>query len=156
MGTHCCPGQAQSHSAQRPLNLLINSQIPFVNPPRGSSTNLVHWARGVAVITCNSLSLFHSLKTMCIHRCKCVSPPSLINYTNVWLYRLGWICTRMLYCCADRAYCLFGENRKISTCSSKEDYIISPPLSPLSLSDFWFNLSDGLITALCRHMEMVT
>lgn len=82
-------------------------------------------------------------------------PPILINYTNVWLYRLWWICTHALYCCADRAYCLFGENSEIFTCSSKEDYIISPPLSPLSLSDFSFNLLDGFIPDLSRHMETV-
>lgn len=82
-------------------------------------------------------------------------PPILINYTNVWLYRLWWICTGTLYCCADRAYCLFGENSDIFTCSSKEDYIISPSSSPLSLSDFWFHFLHGFVLDLCRHMETV-
>lgn len=69
-GTHRCSGQAQSHSAQRPLNLLINSQTPLLNPPWGSSRAVGHPAAPSKGSCCDYLErsppCFISWKTICI------------------------------------------------------------------------------------------
>jgi len=48
-----------------------------------------------------------------------------------------------------------GKIARFFTCSSKADCMISPPLPPLSLSDFPFSLLDGFIPDLGIRIETV-
>lgn len=115
------------------------------------SAALLHRARTVIVVTWNSLSLLHFLEDH-LRRCKCVFPQSwLIIQTHGDTGCDEYAHAHLIVVLREHIAYL-GKIVKIPV---KRIIQSLPLLVPSLFVCFWFNLLDGFIPDLGRHMETV-